>query len=121
MLNHNFLSYSGKIILQSLGEILYFPIWWYSVGFVRLVKSLWRFLLNQEKILAFSVWLKNLFVPMYGQRDFVGRLISFIIRLAQIILRGFVLLLYLILMLGLLLLWLIFPIALLLMTAFQFT
>lgn len=120
MLNHNFLTYSGKIIIQILGEILYFPLWWYTVGFGRLLKNVRRFWLNQEKNLGFTIWLKNLFVPMYGQRDFAGRLISFIIRLVQIIFRGAALLAWLVIVLVVALLWLVFPLTLLIVTAFQF-
>lgn len=121
MLNHNFLTYSGKIILQILGEILYFPIWWYSVGFARFCKGAARFWLNREINLGFSVWAKNLFVPMYGQRDFTGRLISFLIRLVQIIFRGLLLLFWLVVVLAALIVWLIFPLALLLVLVFQFS
>ena len=120
MLNHNFVTYSGKIILQILGEILYFPLWWYTAGFFRLTKGAWRFWLAQENILGFSVWAKNLFIPMYGQRDFAGRLISFVIRLVQIIFRGAVLLLWLAAVLAVLALWLLLPLTILVATAFQF-
>ncbi|MFA5184221.1 MAG: hypothetical protein WC456_01710 [Patescibacteria group bacterium] len=119
MLKHNFLTYSGKIILQILGEILYFPVWWYTVGFGRLAKNAWLFLLNQEQILGFGVWLKNIFVPMYGQRDAAGRLISFVIRLVQIIFRGAVLLVWFLVALAALLLWLALPLALFFTTAWQ--
>ena len=34
------------------------------------------------------LWLKNLFVPMFGQHDWQGRLVSFLIRLVQLIARG---------------------------------
>ncbi|MFA5155503.1 MAG: hypothetical protein WC453_03650 [Patescibacteria group bacterium] len=120
MLNHNFLTYSVQIIIQILGEILYFPVWWYTVGFGRLVKGAWRFWRNQEQILGFSVWLKNLFVPMYGQRDFAGRLISFVIRLVQVIFRGVILLAWLAALLVLFLSWLALPLTLLFITAWQF-
>jgi len=119
MLSHNFLTYSGKIIAQILGEILYYPLWWYSVGFLRAIKSLFNVWRNQEKSLGFSVWLRNIFVPMYGQHDFPGRLISFIIRLVQIIFRGALLLVLLMLLLAILLGWLLLPIFLLLAIAFQ--
>ncbi len=33
------------------------------------------------------VWLKNLFVPMYGQKDAASFIISFVIRLIQIVFR----------------------------------
>lgn len=121
MLNHNFLTYTGKIILQILGEILYFPVWWYSVGFVRTVKSVFRFWRAQESSLGFSIWLKNIFVPMYGQRDAVSRIISFVMRLVQIIFRGIVLLIWLALVLVALVVWLAFPILLFLGLVIQFT
>ena len=120
MFNHNFLTYGGKIILQILGEILYFPIWWFSVGFGRLAKGAWRFWRNQEINLGFSVWAKNLFVPMYGQYDWAGRLISFVIRLIQIVLRGAALIIWLAVVLLVLAVWLAFPFALLLALSFQF-
>jgi len=119
MLTHNFLTYSGKIILQILGEILYFPVWWYSVGFIRAAKRLFRFWKGQEESLGFSIWVKNIFVPMYGQRDIAGRVISFVMRLVQIIFRGLVLLFWLGLVLLSLLAWLAFPILLVLAIAFQ--
>lgn len=120
MLKHNFLTYGGQIILQILGEILYFPIWWYSVGFGRLIKNAWRFWRNQERTLGFSIWAKNIFVPMYGQRDWASRIISFFVRLVQIIARGIILMFWLLIILIILILWLAFPLLLLLAIAFQF-
>jgi len=111
MLNHNFLTYGTKIILQGIGEILYFPVWWYSVGLGRLIVSLARFWRNQEKTLGLSVWAKNIFVPMYGQRDIASRAISFVMRLIQIILRSIALLSWLLILLLILFIWLSLPVA----------
>ncbi len=119
MFKHNFLTYSGKIITQILGEILFFPIWWYSLGFFRLAKGAFRFWSNQEKSLGFSIWAKNIFVPMYGQSDWAGRLISFAIRLIQVIFRGIALLFWLALVLLLIIIWLALPILLFLALIFQ--
>lgn len=120
MVNHNFLTYSGKIIFQILGEILYFPIWWYTVGLGRLVKNLWRFLLNQEASLGLSIWAKNIFVPMYGQYDWVSRIISLVMRLVQIIVRAIALIFWLLVVGVVFGLWLAIPLALLLALSFQF-
>jgi hypothetical protein len=119
MLKHNFLSYSGKIIISLILEIVYFPIWWYSVGFFRTVKNIWRFFRGREQSLGFSVWLKNIFVPMYGQYDWAGRMISFFIRLIQIIFRGGILAFWGLICLGLLVAWLILPVLLVLAIFFQ--
>lgn len=120
MLQHNFLTYIGKITLQIIGEILYFPIWWYTVGFLRLLKGVGGFWRDQEQSLGFLVWAKNWFRPMYGQYDWAGRIISFFVRTVQIIFRAFILAIWLILLIIILLLWLAAPVLLLLALAFQF-
>jgi len=109
MLQHNFLTYSGKIIILLILEVVYFPLWWYSVGFGRLVRDVWNFWRDQEKVLGFSVWAKNIFVPMYGQSDWAGRLISFLVRLVQVIFRGLALFIWLIICLVIILFWLALP------------
>ena len=119
MFRHNFLTYGSKIIIKIFLEIAYFPIWWYSVGLVETGKKLWSFLLNQEKALGFSIWCKNIFVPMYGQYDWAGRLISFFIRLVQIVFRGLILIFWFFVALIGFLLWLIVPIFLFIALMFQ--
>lgn len=119
MWRHNFLSYSGKIIVSLILEIIYFPVWWYSAGLFRLLKNVWRFFKNRESSLGFLIWLKHIFVPMYGQYDFMGRLISFFIRLVQIIVRGIVLLFWGILCLFVIILWALIPILLFLTLIYQ--
>ncbi len=89
--------------------IIYFPFWWYSVGFIRFLRSLGRFLEERQEELALFVWLKNIFRPMYGQSDFAGRLISFVMRLVQIIFRSIALIFYLALAAILAIGWLALP------------
>jgi len=119
MFRHNFLTYGGQIIIKTFLEIAYFPIWWYSVGLVETAKKLWAFLLNQEKALGFRIWCKNILVPMYGQYDWAGRLISFFIRLIQIIFRGLVLVFWFLIALVGFSLWIVVPIFLFIALMFQ--
>jgi hypothetical protein len=116
---HNFLTYGLKIVFQTLGNIIYFPFWWYSVGFVETIKKEAIFFRNQEKSLGFSVWLTNIFVPMYGQADIAGRIISFFIRLVQVIARGLALLIWLALVIAGAILWLALPLLLIVALFFQ--
>ncbi len=109
-MEHNSLTYFGKVILSVAWDFLYFPIWWYSAGLFDLVKRLGRFVRQQEESLAFSIWLKNIFVPMYGQSDFAGRVISFVIRLVQVIYRGSALLIIILISLILMILYLVLPV-----------
>lgn len=119
MLSKNFLTYIPAALLEFSGKLLYFPIWWYSLGLFKRAKSLLLFIKDKEKELGFSVWLKNIFVPMYGQRDITGRLISFMIRFFQVIFRGIILLIWIILSFFMFLLWIFFPVALFFALVFQ--
>lgn len=110
-MNNNFFFYLGKILIQIILDIIYFPLWWYSVGFVRFLKKIGYFLREQWIIIGAGVWLKNLFVPMYGQNDFTSRAISFFVRFFQIIFRFIAFIFFTLTSLALVLIWLILPIA----------
>lgn len=110
MAKNNFFIYIGKIIVRSLRDIIYFPIWWYTIGLFFIAKILVNFISNREKSLAWFVWIKNIFKPMYQQYNWQGRIISFFIRLIQIIFRGIFLLIWLTICVFIFLLWLVIPI-----------
>ncbi|MDD3711843.1 MAG: hypothetical protein PHP37_04565 [Patescibacteria group bacterium] len=110
-MNNNFVFYLSKISVQILLDIIYFPLWWYSVGLLRLLKNLGLFLQERWMVVGAGVWLKNIFVPMYGQRDFASRAISFFIRLVQIIFRFVVFLLFVIISFIALAVWILAPVA----------
>ena len=109
MVNNNIGLYASKIILDLLKDIFFFPIWWYSYGVFEFTKNLFYFLKNKLKSLALIIWIKNIFVPMYGQYDFMGHVISFLVRLFQIIFRTIFMIFWLLLALTLLFLWLSLP------------
>ena len=102
---------SRALVAQSF-EIIATPLWWYSFGIVWLLRTLKNSAVDTWEYLAVGLWLRNLFVPMYGQNDFVGRLISFIIRIVQIFFRGLVLLVWFLICSLVLAVWLIFPLVL---------
>lgn len=100
-------------------NIIFFPLWWYSLGFLRHVSKIWTLWREEERSLGLSVWVKNWFVPMYGQRDIAGRVISFFIRTVQIIARSLVLLFWIIIGLGIIIAWLALPVLIILASAYQ--
>ena len=110
MLINNLGLYAGKILVDLLKDILYFPLWWYSRGLKQLAIKLKNFLVNKERSLALFVWIKNIFRPMYAQYDWAGILISFFVRLFQITVRGIFMLGWLGLAILILCLWLILPV-----------
>lgn len=110
-MNENLILKSFKFILKEFFfDVLTFPLWWYSSGaqkaFLRMKNSI-AFSVDELGVL---VWIKNLFVPMYGQYDWQGRLISFFMRFFQIIFRSIGVLIWLVLSLLFFILWLILPI-----------
>ena len=119
MKKNNFFTLIIKLLSRFLFGILFFPIWWYSIGFIRFATKMVRFWREEQKALGFSIWLRNIFIPMYGQRDVSGRLISFFIRLFQIIFRGLALLFWALICLILLVFCLSLPILLLIAIAYQ--
>lgn len=82
------------VLAETIGEILYAPLWWYTTGAAQAIDRFFTHLRMGNESLGFSIWLENLFVPMYGQYDLTGRLISFFIRIIQLLFRGVLMLLW---------------------------
>ena len=118
-MSNSFVFYSLKIIVELVYEIFYFPVWWYWRGLLNLLIWARDFLINQQKSLALFVWVKNIFKPMFAQYDWQGILISFLVRVAQIIFRGIIMLLWLILALAVILFWILLPIIVIYEISFQ--
>ncbi len=89
------------ILLDTLREILYFPVWWYTKGLGKAANFSWQKIKNMEIRLGVRIWIANIFTPMFGQRDIAGVLISFFMRVFQIIIRSLALVLWSILMVAL--------------------
>jgi len=108
----NNLAYSSLrfVLIELIGDVIYWPLWWYSRGLIKVATFCLHEISNREDSLGLCVWTKNIFTPMFGQYDWEGRLISFFVRLIQIIFRAIVLFLFSILMLAIILAWLLAPI-----------
>jgi len=100
-----------KFIFQEiLVDIFYFPIWWYSHGLKKIFYWFSDFIKQANQEFALGLWIKNLFVPMYGQNDWQGRLVSFFVRLGQIIARAFMVLAWFLVGLLIVMLWVWAPV-----------
>ncbi|MFH1030734.1 MAG: hypothetical protein V1770_05775 [bacterium] len=97
------------IFLDLIGDIFYFPVWWYTKGAKKVFLSCVREVKEIQKYLALFVWIRNIFTPMYAQYDWQGRIISFFMRLVQIILRGIFLVIWSVFYMSLFLCWLVLP------------
>jgi hypothetical protein len=119
MLSNNSFAFSGKIIFELLVDIIFFPFWWYSRGLFLIGSKLISALSDREKSLALFIWIKNIYRPMYGQYDWQGWLISFFMRVVQIIFRSIALLFWLVIYLAVFLFWLILPVLAIMQIIFQ--
>ena len=97
------------MFLELVLDIFYFPIWWYSDG----ARGVFVFCLNMIKdvnaMMSPGLWLKNIFVPMFGQYDLQGRLVSILMRFFNVIFRTIGLLIWVVLMLVLFFVWVLLP------------
>jgi hypothetical protein len=86
---------AGKaVFVDVLGGILNTPVFWYTRGAFDAFQYCVRLIVRRWKTLGLGVWITNIFVPMYGQHDIAGSLISFFMRLFQIIVRGVVMVIW---------------------------
>jgi len=97
------------IAVDLVGSFVYFPVWWYTAGLLRTGRYCAGKVRDTARSFGLAVWLKNLFVPMFGQYDIPGRVISFFMRLAAIIFYSIALLLLAVVMTALFVLWVVFP------------
>lgn len=98
-----------RLLGEFLLDFLYFPIWWYTQGAKRVLLYLVHLFLSANARLAPGLWLKNIFVPMFGQSDFQGRLMSFFMRIVNVIGRSLVVILTGFILIVLFTSWVLFP------------
>lgn len=80
---------AGGVVNELIGDVVRFPLWWYTTGVVYTATTLTNGVRYYARSLGIAVWIRNIFVPMYGQHDWQSRIISVFMRSAQIFFRGF--------------------------------
>lgn len=103
-----------------IGDIFYFPFWWYTKGLIKAWAHFKGTLQSANESLGLTIWIRNIFTPMFGQTDWQGRLVSFFMRLVQIIFRSVVFVGWMIFAFIMLILRVVFPIFVAYMILFNF-
>jgi len=98
-----------RLALDAIIDIAYFPFWWYTAGFMRVLNGAKNWIAAANMNMAPGLWLRNLFVPMFGQTDVQGRIMSVFMRFANVIGRSIGLLIWILIVLFFLMVWLSFP------------
>jgi len=104
-----------RIAIQFLLEVLSFPVWWYTDGLKRAAIGCGHIVEEANMNFAPGLWLKYFFVPMYGQQDWQGRIMSIFIRFINIIFRGIALGVFIFFAFGALFAWIVLPLFLIYM------
>ncbi len=97
------------LLRELIGELLYFPVWWYSRGLQLTALALYRNWRGLTHRLSIAILFRTMGKPMYGDYTRSGRIISFFFRLLLIFVRLIVILMWTIIELIALLLWLAGP------------
>lgn len=105
-----FLLVIQRLFIEFALHVLYFPIWWYTAGAKRAFFGCVHLWQDANRNLSPGLWLKNLFVPMFGQTDWQGRIMSIFIRFMNVLFRSIALLIWSCGIILLFLVWLLFPI-----------
>ncbi len=95
---------------EFLGEVLFFPVWWYSDGLQRFSWDLFNHLSGVEYRLGVRLLVKTIWQPMYGDRTRSGRIISFFMRLVLIGGKGLVLAVWTAVAMSAWVMWMIAPV-----------
>lgn len=97
------------LFVDLIGSVAWFPIWWYTTGLKKMIQWCLDGLHYRVRQYSFAVWIKNFFVPMYGQYDWQGRLISVLMRTVVLTGRGVALVAEAVIYVFLVLAWAIVP------------
>lgn len=98
------------VLRDLIGEILYFPVWWFSVGLAAAGRTLVRHWRRTYDALGLRFLLRTMFKPMYGDYSRTGRVISFFIRLILVGWKTLLLILWTVVYIGLMTAWVAGPI-----------
>ncbi len=102
---------TSRAFLTQGFETLTTPLWWYSFGIVWLLGAVKNSAVATWEHLGVGLWARNLFVPMYGQSDIWGRIISFIVRFVNVIFRLIGMALWMVVLMACAIVWCAGPLA----------
>ena len=104
-----------RMCFEFVFDILFFPFWWYSYGLKRAFLASYGIVQFGNMTLAPGVWIENIFVPMFGQYDWQGRIMSFFMRVVNILYRSIAFLVVVVFSCSIFVCWVGFPVAMLYM------
>ncbi len=99
------------IAIEVIWDVIYFPIWWYTKGLIRVAKYCTTSAsIHINRRLALGVWLRSMFKPMYGDYTKEGRIISFFMRIVVLFYKLVLTVVWLAVLCLVFVLWVVLPI-----------
>ena len=105
------LAVARYVAIDVIGDIIYFPLWWYSGGLKLVTLTLYDNARTTARNLSLRLLLINIFNPMFGHYDRAGRIISFFMRILIVLVKSIYFVIKAAVLLALLLLWVLLPLA----------
>lgn len=68
------------LVRDVLLDALSTSVWWYTEGLSNVLRFFARNAQYGANVIGIGIWMKNLFKPMYGERSWQGRIVSFFMR-----------------------------------------
>ncbi|MFH1712917.1 MAG: hypothetical protein ABH896_01900, partial [Candidatus Jacksonbacteria bacterium] len=75
------------ILKHIILDTLYFPIWWYSKGLLKILRWAKESLKDAERMAGLKIWIKAMFKPMFQDYTREGRIVSFFMRFVLLIFK----------------------------------
>lgn len=101
---------TSRLVQEELVSFFLYPIWWYTTGLSNLTTWIVEGLRYRWQKYALGLWLRHLTLPMYGEYSFIGRAVSFFMRVVVVIGRGIAWLVEALVYGLLLIIWLVWPV-----------
>lgn len=118
-MNNSFLSAVKYIVIDVILDVIYFPVWWYTVGTKKVLFFIGREIKALADMLSLKILFKNLLKPMYGDYSRSGRLISFFVRIFHFFFLLITTIVWILVMILLLIFWLFLPLLVIYSIIFQ--
>jgi len=107
------------VVRDILIDLIYWFFWWYTSGLKKAFLKMIDTIVQGNRELGLSIWIKNIFRPMFGQYDWQGRIISFFMRIFMIIIRFFIFIFWIIFALIVFLFWIVIPLFIIFMIMYN--
>lgn len=81
-------AYVKKALSVTVLDTVISPLWWYGRGLVNAYNTVVAMVVSVWRSMGVWMWARHIFTPMFQQYDWQGRLISFFMRLFQVVVRS---------------------------------